>query len=43
MKQSKLNQSIKSFLRCSIGCVTTPGIAMAQVAESSELFQILKS
>jgi hypothetical protein len=43
MNQSKLNQSIKSLLLCSIGCLLASGIAMAQVDKNSELFKNLKA
>ena len=41
MHQSKLNQSIKSLLLCSIGCLMASGIAIAQVEQNSDLFKNL--
>ena len=43
MNQSKLNQSIKSLLLCSIGLLLVSGIASAQVDKNSELFKTLKA
>lgn len=43
MHQSKLNQSIKLLLLCSIGCLMASGIAIAQVEQNLELFKNLKA
>lgn len=43
MNQSKLNQSIKLLLLCSIGFLMVSGIATAQVDKNSEIFKTLKA
>jgi hypothetical protein len=43
MKPSKLNQSIKSLLLCSIGFLFISGSALAQVDKNSDLFKTLKA